>query len=85
MDTKPSNLIELKSLVSELLNYHKKANQHKDIITSSELMKWLKISRQTLHRWKEKGILTSYMLGGTLFFKRSEVMESIEQGKIITR
>jgi len=54
-----------------------------EFLTSNEVMEWLKISRPTLHRWKEKGVLISYNIGGKILFKKSEILEMIEEGKMV--
>ena len=40
------------------------------------------VSRATINRLVQKGILEAYKLGGKLYFKRSQVIEAIEAGKM---
>lgn len=54
-----------------------------EFLTSNEVILWLKISRPTLHRWKEKGILTSYSIGGKILFKKSEILDMVEKNKMV--
>jgi excisionase family DNA binding protein len=54
------------------------ANKPVEFLTSNNVMEWLKISRPTLHRWKEKGVLIAYNVGGKILFKRSEILEMVD-------
>ncbi len=55
--------------------------KQKEILTAKDVMKWLEISRQTLYRLVKQEQFTAYKLSGKLFFKRSEIMKAIENGK----
>ena len=70
---------QLEDLRNQITEIKKQVNEPKaDLIPSATLLKWLEISRQTMHRWKDSGILKGYFLGGKLFFKRSEVLEALK-------
>lgn len=56
--------------------------QQKEILTAKDVMGWLEISRPTLYRLTKKGVITAYKLTGKLFYKRSEIIEAIEAGRI---
>jgi len=54
-----------------------------DLMTVKEVMKELKISRNSFNRLKDDGVLTVYSLrGGKLYCKRSEIMQTIENCRI---
>lgn len=76
---------KLKDLQQQVANLTQalEAKKTVEFLTSKEVMVWLKISRQTLHRWKEKGILTAYNVGGKILFKKSEILAMVEGGKVI--
>ncbi len=64
------------NLVSEL----KKEFQPKapaEYLTRSEVAKLLKVTTATLDRWSDQGKLNRYGLGGRIFYKRSEVENSL--------
>jgi hypothetical protein len=44
-----------------------------------------KISKSTLNAWTSKGILKSYRLGGKVFYKLSEILESLSSVKRYNR
>jgi hypothetical protein len=37
----------------------------------------LKIDLSSVHNWTKKGILTSYQIGGRVYYKRAEVESAI--------
>jgi excisionase family DNA binding protein len=59
------------------------ANKPVEFLTSNNVMEWLKISRPTVHRWKIKGVLVAYNVGGKVLFKRSEILEMVEGSKMV--
>lgn len=67
-------LLDLRNEIKEL----KEKGIQKEILSMDELMKWLNISRATVHRWRKDSILNAYFLGKKIFFKRSEVLKSLE-------
>lgn len=75
--------MELISVKEELFKLQVKVDAGKvsDFLTSNEVMEWLKISRPTLHRWKERGVLVSYNIGGKILFKKSEILAMVEKGR----
>ena len=75
--------MELVSVKEELFKLQVKVDAGKvsDFLTSNEVMEWLKISRPTLHRWKERGVLVSYNIGGKILFKKSEILAMVEKGR----
>ncbi len=67
-------LKDLRNQIAEL----RENQSSEEIISATGLMQWLEISRPTIHRWREKGIIKAYYLGKKIFFKRSEVLASLE-------
>lgn len=59
-----------------------KKSPFKEIMTSNDVMDLLCVSRSTVHRMSKKGKLPSYKLSGRIYFKRDEIMKSLEAGKI---
>ena len=42
-----------------------------------EIVKFLRVSRMTVHKWKEQGKIPFRRISSRIFFKRSEVLESL--------
>jgi excisionase family DNA binding protein len=76
---------ELTDLKEQVLSLREalEAKNVTDFLTSNEVMKWMKISRPTVHRWKIKGVLVAYNVGGKVLFKRSEILEMVEGSKMV--
>ena len=75
---------KLSQLKTNLLSELKKEFQPKrpeEYLSRSELAKLLKVTTATLDRWTEQGKLQRYGLGARVFYKRSEVEESLIQLK----
>jgi predicted DNA-binding transcriptional regulator AlpA len=51
------------------------------LLTPKQVMEWLKISAPTLHDWVNKGILTRYKLGNRAFYKKEEIINSLDGTK----
>lgn len=56
-------------------------NVESGLMDMEEVMKFLKVSKVTIHNWKKKGIITSHKMGRKLYFKRSELMIAIKRQK----
>jgi len=52
-----------------------------ELLTRDEAAKLLKINSSTLYLWTRKGKLPSYGIGNRVYYKRSEVMESLVKVK----
>jgi excisionase family DNA binding protein len=46
-------------------------------LSRNEVAKLLKISISTVHNWTKRGILTPYHIGGRVYFKPSEIENSM--------
>ncbi len=49
-----------------------------DLITIEQAAKLLHISRPTLHKWKKQGTIQQYRLCGRVYFRRSEILNSLK-------
>lgn len=49
------------------------------LLTQPEAIKFLRKSRQTLIKWRSKNIVTSYRLGGRIYYKQSELISALEK------
>lgn len=48
-------------------------------ITQSEAVEFLGKSRQTIVRWRKMGIIKGYLLGGRIYFFKSELLEALKK------
>lgn len=60
-------------VVNELKNELKQATFTEQYLTREEVSKLLKISLSTIHNWTKRGILSSYQIGGRVYFKTSDI------------
>ena len=81
MNSIENHLKELKIQIGQIIGLVKKTKDD-EIMTSSEVMKMLKISRNSYNRLKDEGIIKVYSLRGKLYCKRSEILQTVESGRI---
>ena len=48
-------------------------------ISQTEAVQFLGKSRQTLIKWRKKGFITAYHLGGRIYYKPSELLSALEK------
>ena len=48
-----------------------------DFVNREEVMRLLKISPSTLHNWSRQGKIRPYGIGGRVYFRRSEIEQSM--------
>ena len=54
-----------------------KVRDQEELLTRKEAANLLKIDSSTLWHWTKKGKLPSYGIGNRVYYKRSEIMESL--------
>jgi predicted site-specific integrase-resolvase len=71
--------------VTNQLNDFKKhlENQNKttEYLSRNDVSKMLGINLSSVHNWTKNGILKAYQISGRVFYKRSEIEESIVELK----
>jgi excisionase family DNA binding protein len=50
-----------------------------DVLTRKETAKFFSVSLVTIHEWTKSGILHPYKVGNRIYFKRSHLMQVLEQ------
>lgn len=79
--TSPTALIELiDEVASKRLNDLKKDFQPKEptkYLTRNEVSEMLSVDLSTVHNYTKRKILTSYQIGGRVYYKRTEVENSL--------
>jgi len=56
-------------------------DQNKELLTRAEVANLLNISIATLWNWEKQGILKKYGIGGRVYYKKSEILESLVEIK----
>lgn len=51
----------------------------KELLTRKETAKLFKVNISTIHNWCKKGYIAKYGIGNRVYFRRSEIEESITQ------
>ena len=81
-------VIQKEQLFSELNEWMKNRTNQENrelkssdevLMTQREAAKFLKISLPTIITWKKTGKLPYYQQGRTIFFKKSEILESMRK------
>ncbi|TXG36987.1 helix-turn-helix domain-containing protein [Seonamhaeicola maritimus] len=63
------------------LKKHFQPKTPNDYLTRAEVAEMLKINLSSVHNWTKKGILTSYQIGGKVYYKRTEIENAIVELK----
>lgn len=73
----------LKGLDERLENLRNdiKRSEEETLMTVDETVKFLKCSKQALWTWSKNGILQSYRLGNRVYYKRSDIFNSLIKQK----
>lgn len=77
---------ELKELIQDCINLEitKISNLSQgpsDLIKAKEACDFLQVSKVTLYNWMKDGLISGYYLGSRLYFKKSELVESLSKKK----
>lgn len=78
-ETKEEFLSSIFEGVKKILDDFKKeaSNKQDEILSRQETANLLKIDKSTLSNWTKEGKLTSYGLGGRVYYKRSEIDKAL--------
>ena len=63
------------------LKKHFQPKEPTEYLTRNEVAEMLKINLSSVHNWTKKGTLKSYQIGGRVYYKRSEIDNSIDELK----
>lgn len=72
---------ELKDIISICIrnelqkNAKDKDTSSEELIKITDAVKLLGVSKVTIYKWREKGILPFYRISSRIYFKKSELME----------
>ena len=54
-------------------------NGYKELLTTKDVMEMLNISRTSLYRLRDEGILVAYKIYGKVYFKKKEVFAAMDE------
>ena len=57
------------------------SEKEEDLLTIEEVQKIFRVSKVTIHKWKQKGLIPYYKMNRRLYFKKSEVIDSLQNKK----
>jgi len=52
-----------------------------DLLTIEDMIGLFKVSKVTIHKWKKRGLIPFYKMNRKVYFKRSEVINSMSYKK----
>ena len=79
---------DLKNLITESFRqvFSENNNTEKDhsggkeeILLIDDVQRIFRVSKVTIHKWKKMGLLPFYKMGRKVYFKRSEVIDSLSK------
>jgi hypothetical protein len=80
--TKEEFYAALREIVSEEVGAALKTSAvDSELLSVKELQLFLKVSRVTIASWVKKGLLTKLGIGGRVFFRKEEVLASLNKIK----
>jgi excisionase family DNA binding protein len=50
-----------------------------DLLGIDQVKDYLKVSKVTIHKWKKRGLIKSHRIGRRIYFKKSELNESMKR------
>jgi hypothetical protein len=65
------------------INPQTSIQQTETLLTRKEASEKLKISLVTLNDWSKRGIIQSYLIGGRVYYKESEIEASLSKTKTV--
>lgn len=52
-----------------------------DLLTIEDLESLFKVSKVTIHKWKKRGLIPFYKMNSKVYFKKSEIINSMSHRK----
>lgn len=68
------------ALSHKLANSSTKENED-DLLTIEEVQKIFRVSKVTIHKWKKQGLIPFHKMNRKLYFKKSEIIDSLQHKK----
>jgi hypothetical protein len=75
----------IKKCISELIFSNKNVTSDEtptdDLLNIEDIQKIFNVSKVTVHKWKKKGLIPFYKMNRKVYFKKSEVISSMNHKK----
>lgn len=71
----------VKDVLDQNLTLTSKKEPDEDLLTIEDVQKIFHVSKVTIHKWKKLGLLPFYKVNRKLYFKKSEVLNSLQEKK----
>lgn len=83
---KVDDLIDMiKKCVSDVISLKPKDGNNEtpsdDLLNIEDIQKIFNVSKVTVHKWKKKGLIPFYKMNRKVYFKKSEVISSMNHKK----
>ncbi len=71
----------LRSELKKLPQQTEENKQQEELLSIEDIQQMFRVSKVTIHEWKKKGILPYYKMNRRVYFKKSEVIDSLKHKK----
>lgn len=71
----------IKEVLKEAPTNSSKNEKEEDLLSIEDVQKIFNVSKVTIHKWKKQGLIPFYKVNRKLYFKRSEVIGSLQTKK----
>lgn len=68
----------IKKCIREELSLNKPEKENDELLKIEDAVKFLRVSKVTIYKWRAKGILPFHRISSRIYFKKSELMEAIK-------
>ncbi len=69
--------LKMSNLEKSIANIRIHSNEVEQPMTEIEAVKWLQVSRTTLQSWRREGKIPFQVLGGRIYYLRSELLAAM--------
>ncbi len=80
-ELKSALIDSVKSQLNEFKKHLENYEKTNDYLSRNDVSKMLGINLSSVHNWTKKGVLRAYQISGRVYYKRSEIEESIVELK----
>jgi excisionase family DNA binding protein len=71
----------VKDSIGSELNSHPEHKPEEELLSIEDISKIFRVSKVTIHKWKQKGLIPFYKMNRRVYFKKSEIVESLKNKK----
>lgn len=71
----------VKDSIGGELNSQPEQKPEEELLSIEDISKIFRVSKVTIHKWKQKGLIPFYKMNRRVYFKRSEVVDALQTKK----